>query len=260
MVGKKTKGRSLTAKYSVWRYYAPASVVSPEDSSAPPLSLLRTILETLGHESLSSLAQEIRKHERHSLPKRLQSKIAKLFTVYTCSSASARSLALRPLQVSFSGKRWTIPYPFSLCSPVKVVSFTIYDFTLRRDTKRRTLSMQGRFGVSTNPCLKPRNQGNAKFCQLIASGALVSSDPSDEETMTIRSWLTANGFPKATAGRAAIDETFRSDLDFQIATRHEEFLGLQGARALSLMGEPLVVDGDEESGFTEVSPSRREYR
>jgi hypothetical protein len=249
---KTSRQKAASPLFSAWRYYAPASLCGPDGGAALPLSLLPAVLKALKCEKAADFMKEIKRHERHKIPARLQARVRRLFAVDGCDSRAMRQLAFRDLDLSWGGRVRAVSYPFKVAGEVRVGPFSVSAFRLEVDRKKGTFSVYGRYGVSTNGFLAPRAKKAQVLCELVCGGLLGTSELSQEDAASLAEWLVLSGFSKAQARQAVLDEGFCFDLASQICERIELMVGLSGVEALHIDGEPLVLEGEEERGFSRV--------
>jgi hypothetical protein len=233
---------------SVWRWYAPAELVSATTGSNLPVALLPKIRGLIEFNSVGDLMAALDSTQRHKIPKSLQRKLGLLFQTGTYLDTGDQKFAFRKMGVGFGGHTYEIAYPLKAIAKVEISQLEIAEFHIKQ--RKKFLEISTRIAVSSNAFLGFRRVRDAEFFRVLLSTAWDDDEFPVGDIEILTKWLIGNGFPSAKARIAAADTDFRIDLRYLVQERIEEFIFVSGTSSLENQGDEFVLEADEEMGFT----------
>jgi len=238
-----------TKSYSVWRWYAPCTILT-EDGDLLPAETVGRVLELTGFESIDALTNELGTASRNKIPEKLQTRIRRLFRVAVNTEAAEESMEIAGEDDDFS-----LPYPFRANKKAKGGPVDITAFHIGYADKNTTLEITVRVGIDVPDFLVPRKKTDQDFCHLVATKSFDYYDLSTSDKKTIRSWLVSSGIEASTAEELLASEDFITELKDRIYDRIEQLVSVGVS---DLLGDEsyAYLSGEEEKGFSVTKKKR----
>jgi hypothetical protein len=232
----KAKRDDTDPKFTPWRYFAPAELVSDEQGSGLPPSAVKEVLTITKFKNLKDLQAALKKTVRNEIPKALQSRLAKVFII----DANKKGCD-RPIEVDIGRKTYKLPFPFKAAGDLST-KIVIGGFNLQNDGDVAALTFRAE--ISAPGMLIPRKKQLNAVCHLIAKSEL--TNPSDANQEVLEGWLKSENIPTSLASNS----DFLDRIETAVRDRIEEIIALIGASNLVSNDDFTYVDcGEEERGL-----------
>jgi hypothetical protein len=210
---------------------------------------MKKLLELIGYSSSSELMGVLGKVKRNAIPKSLQTKLQRAFSLDISMCKDDPNFLFRGMVIDAGGETREVPYPLVPVAPLKA-AVVIAGFGVEEGTRGKA-RVHARISVATNGFLSPRTSADAELISVFFLGsASLDGELEKKDKKTLNKWLKSSGFGPEAVSDFLQDDNCIAALRDQVLDRIEEMVGICGAEEITdNEGNAYVLEGEEEKGF-----------